>query len=633
VRAGAAALLAACALLALLVPGSADAYAGGAGGYVARPVCGAPQALSAACAALRLLPASAAGEAGVPVGAFGEGEAQEAEGAEGAEGEGGEGEAGAEGAGEWQGLEASAGSAADGSPASGFLTPEDLHAAYSLPDETAASGKQTIAVVDAYDDPTAEADLAVYDEQFHLPPCTAANGCFRKLNEEGKAGPLPPAQGEWAGEISLDVQIAHAVCENCRILLVEAESEALSDLGAAVNAAVKAGATEVSNSYTSPEEASIASYYTELNASFYEHPGVVLTASSGDCGYMNGACANEPRGEDFPAGSPDVVAVGGTQLSEQGTSWTSSVWEETGSGCSASFAAPAWQLSVAGFAATGCGAERSVADVAADASPSSGVDVYDSTAERQEAPTGWAVFSGTSVATPIVAAEFALAGGARGIAFPASTLYSHAGEAGAFYDVVSGRDGSCGSSSSCQAAAGFDGPSGLGSPVGLNAFAVAEAPRITGLSPSSGITGSSVAIEGAGLQGVTEVVFGALPAKFKLVSASRIEATVPNGAKKAAVTVTAPGGSATGKQKFTPTLSIESYGPQGAQPGKTVKIKGVGFNSLSSVSFDGTRAQIVSVAAKKLKVTVPAGAGAGPIAVTNAAAPIGTVYSAGSFTP
>ena len=192
----------------------------------------------------------------------------------------------------------------DASPFPGYLTPQDLHAAYALPTETESAPEQTIAVIDAYDDPAAEADLGVYDEQFGLPACTSANGCFSKVNEQGQAGPLPPENGEWAGEISIDVQMAHAVCPGCHVLLVEAESDGLEDLGAAVGAAAAAGATEISNSYVGPEEPGIASFYIGLAASFYDHPGVVVAASSGDCGYLNEACAGEPATANFPADSP-----------------------------------------------------------------------------------------------------------------------------------------------------------------------------------------------------------------------------------------------------------------------------------------------------------------------------------------
>jgi subtilase family serine protease len=355
------------------------------------------------------------------------------------------------------------------SPEAGYLTPQLLHAAYELPDETPASSNQTIAVVDAFDDPSAEADLGVYDRQFGLPACTSADGCFRKVNEEGQAEPLPRREGEWAGEISIDVQMAHAICQSCHVLLVEANSETFADLGAAVDAAINAGANEVSNSYGGPEQRGRARHDVRLNARDFDHPGVLVTASSGDCGYLNQACRRLAKRAEFPADSPDVVAVGGTTLTERKKAWTSTVWEEGGSGCSSAFTAPPWQSALANFSATGCAA-RSVADVAAIGDPNTGVDVYDSTPEGNGDPTGWGVWGGTSVSSPIVAGEFALAGGAHGVAYPAATLYSHIGDSSSLYDVVSGSNGSCGAASSCQAAVGYDGPTGVGSPIGLGAF-------------------------------------------------------------------------------------------------------------------------------------------------------------------
>ncbi len=615
-------------------------------------------------------------------------------------------------------------------PFPGYLTPQDLHAAYSLPNETSASSTQTIAVVDAYDDPTAEADLKVYDEEFGLPACTNANGCFRKVNEQGLPSPLPPKSGEWAGEISIDVQMAHAVCEDCRVLLVEAKSPELTDLGTGVDAAVALGATEVSNSYTAAEESSIASFYSELNTDYYDHPGIVVAAAAGDCGYLNEACRGEAGAANFPADSPDVVGVGGTSLTESKETWSSTVWDEGGSGCSEIFAAPAWQSAVSDFAATGCGAERSVADVAAIGDPNTGVDVYDSTPEGNGQPTGWTVFGGTSVASPIIAAEWGLAGGSHGVAIPGATLYSHLGDGSDLYDVVSGSNGSCGAAISCQAAVGYDGPTGVGSPIGLGAFSeagspesiappsisgiaeqaqtlsatagswtnsptstadqwercnaagascsaiegatgqsytltagdvgatirlqeiasnadgvgapadspasavvVSDVPKLTGFTPSSGITGSAVTIEGAALGGVTRVEFGTLTVKFTVLSSTQVEAIVPDGARKGKISLTTPVQTVTSKAKFTPTLSVTEVTPASGAPGTAVSIKGVGFNASSSVSFDGVPATIKSVSAKKLKVKVPAGAGAGPIAVTNTSAPTGTVFSASSFTP
>jgi IPT/TIG domain len=524
----------------------------------------------------------------------------------------------------------------DASPFPGYLTPQDLRAAYQLPTETESAPEQTIAVIDAYDDPAAEADLGVYDEQFGLPACTSANGCFSKVDEQGQPGPLPPENGEWAGEISIDVQMAHAVCSGCHVLLVEAESDGLEDLGAAAGAAAAAGATEISNSYVGPEEPGIASFYTGLAASFYDHPGVVVTASSGDCGYLNEACAGEPATANFPADSPDVVAVGGTSLVEKKETWSASVWDEAGSGCSQIFAAPLWQSAAPGFAATGCGAERSVADVAAVANPKTGVDIYDSVPEGNGEPIGWTVFGGTSVSSPIVAAEFALAGGAGGAAYPAANLYAHLGDGADLYDVVTGANGSCGGASSCQAVVGFDGPTGVGSPLGLVAFtnmAGEERPVLSGFTPSSGITGSTVQIEGRGLGAVSAVEFGKLAASFTVLSPTLIEATVPNGAKAGAISLVSPDVTVKSKPKFKPTLSVIGLNRESGVPGTVVTIKGIGFNSSSTVGFGGVAASVKRVSAKQLKATVPTGALAGAVTVRNTAAPIGTVSSASSFTP
>ena len=611
----------------------------------------------------------------------------------------------------------------DGKPFPGFLTPERLHAAYGLPNETAAGSAQTIAVVDAFDDPTAEADLGVYDKTFGLPACTAGNGCFKKVNEHGEASPLPPPEGEWASETSIDVQMAHSICQSCHILLVEAETEEFSDLAAGVNAAAKLGATEISNSYGGTEEPSLST----VEAS-YNHPGVAVTVSSGDCGYNDEACPEElSAGAEFPASSPHVVAVGGTSLREKGGVWTSTAWSEGGSACSALFTAPLWESSVANYSATRCGSARGIADVSAIGDPETGVDVFDSTPEFPGARTGWGVWGGTSVASPIVAGEFGLAGGAQNVSYPAATLYAHAGEASKLYDVTSGSNGGCAGATICNAAPGFDGPTGLGSPVGLGAFAVAgipasttppaikgyaeqgltleavpgswsaspssrsyqwercavgceqipgatgssyaatsedvghrirlregafnatgggyedsaqagpvasDVPAISGFSPSSGITGSTIIITGSALDSTTQVRIGTLEAAFAVASPTELEVTVPNGTGKGKVSLTTAHGSAKAKSKFAATFSIVSFAPQSAAAGSQVTIKGIGFTPSSTVRFDGTPATAVSfLSPKKLRAVVPGGIGTGPITVTNTAGPAGTVSSAGLFTP
>jgi hypothetical protein len=410
------------------------------------------------------------------------------------------------------------------------LDPAQLLKAYGLPPEPLqGSAPQTIALVDAYNDPAAEADLGVYDTHWGLAACTAANGCFTKVNQLGAAAtegaggtPFPKSTREleeregqcktkqqgcaeteeaegWDVEISTDLDVAHSVCQSCHILLVEADSPAYTNLEAAEDTAATLGATEISNSWGGSEPGD--------DSPAFDHPGIVLTAAAGDDGYLNWTLAGEPgyfAGADYPASSPHVVAVGGTELtvSESGARRSETVWNEDpdptrgnegagGSGCSAQFAAPAWQLEMIDWASVGCetgaAATRAVADVAADADPYSGVLVYDSDA----APEDLIVIGGTSVASPIIASVFALAGGAHGVAYPAQTLYYRHGRDGSpgLYDVTGGGNGKCddvyteGCSGSlvspldcgagalvCNAAPGYDGPTGVGAPAGISAF-------------------------------------------------------------------------------------------------------------------------------------------------------------------
>lgn len=320
------------------------------------------------------------------------------------------------------------------------LIPADLRAAYALPSTTAGSG-QTIAIVDAYDDPQAEADLGTYRAQFGLPACTTTNGCFRKVNQSGVQGSYPRGSSGWGQEISLDVDMASAICPNCHILLVEASSASFANLSTAVDTAAQLGGTVVSNSYGGGE------YPGEVtDQSHFNHAGIPITVSSGDSGY----------GVEFPAASQYVTAVGGTSLKRAATTrgWSETAWSGAGSGCSAYVAKPTWQTD------TGC-ARRTVADVAAVADPQTGVAVYDTYKSG-----GWLVFGGTSVAAPVVAGAYALAGNGGG-GSGASFAYGHRS---ALFDVTGGSNGSCGGSYLCTAAAGFDGPTGLGTPNGVGAF-------------------------------------------------------------------------------------------------------------------------------------------------------------------
>jgi subtilase family serine protease len=325
--------------------------------------------------------------------------------------------------------------------------PAALEAAYKLPSGRGTG--QTVALVDAGDDASAEADLAVYRSTYGLPACSTANGCFTKVNQTGTASPLPPDQG-WGVEISLDLDMVSAACPDCHILLVEADAATFDALAAAENTAAKLGATEISNSYGGTEQEAMEPY-----AADYSHKGVAVVASSGDYGYGI---------PNFPAVFTSVIAVGGTSLatSTDSRGWTETAWDSGGgaaaSGCSAYIAKPAWQKDA------DCPG-RTVADVSADADPNTGPAVYDA-----HDGYGWTVVGGTSAASPFIAGVIALAGNPS--ALPnASYIYAHSIS---LNDVVGGNNdfgsGDCGGDYLCNAVKGYDGPTGLGTPNGLSAF-------------------------------------------------------------------------------------------------------------------------------------------------------------------
>ena len=302
-------------------------------------------------------------------------------------------------------------------------------------------GKQS-AVVAAYDNPTAEADLATYRSQFGLPACTSASGCFTKINETGAASPLPPPDSGWSTEISLDLDMVSALCPDCHILLVEASTPTSTNLGTAVNTAAARGAVAITNSYGAPEY----SIETAVSSSYYDHPGVLVTASTGDSGY----------GAAFPASSPYVLAVGGTTLAKSSSTrgWAESAWSGGGSGCSAYSAKPAWQ-------ADKLCPQRTEADVAAMADPNTGVAIY--------VNGTWGVAGGTSASSPLMAAlltRLGLAGASASVCKSTPcTPYPYLHPT-AFNDISVGSNGTCGGSLLCSAGVGYDGPTGLGTPNG-----------------------------------------------------------------------------------------------------------------------------------------------------------------------
>lgn len=330
--------------------------------------------------------------------------------------------------------------------------PAQLAAAYGL--ATTTGSGQTVALIESGDYPTAAADLAVYRTQYGLPPCTSASGCFKKVGQTGSTTSLPRTNASWAEETALDEDMVSAICPNCHILIVEANSATTSNLDAAVNVAAQLGATEISNSYGGSEYAS--------SDSAFSHPGIVITASAGDSGYGEGSLQ--------PCSFATVVCTGGTSLQPAGGArgYTETVWNDSygaaGSGCSSLVRKPSWQND------KGC-TMRSQSDVAFDADPEYGVAVYDSTS--YEGYSGWLVFGGTSVASPAIAAAFALAGNASTLGPNAAEVFWNAAGRG-LNSVTSGnnltRREKCpaGYPYICTAGTGDDGvysgPGGWGTP-------------------------------------------------------------------------------------------------------------------------------------------------------------------------
>lgn len=365
---------------------------------------------------------------------------------------------------------------ADSTPAG--YGPADLQSAYRLPADGGAGA--TVAIVDAFDDPSAEADLTVYRQQYGLPACTTANGCFRKVDQRGETSYPEPDAG-WAGEISLDLDMVSAVAPLAHILLVEADTNYTDDLGAAVNEAVALGAKYVSNSYGSGYDSTPGSGEdpTEVTAydQYFNHPGVAVVASSDD-GYY---------GVSYPAASQYVTSVGGTSLVRDSSArgWSESVWNNShggpGSGCSLYEAKPAFQ------ADTGC-AKRTLTDVSAVADPVTGVAVY-----QTYGASGWSVYGGTSASSPIIASVFADAGIPVPGTYPNS--YPYAAPA-ALNDVTTGNNGSCTPAYLCTAGTGYDGPTGLGTPKGVSAFTTgphgAVQGTVTDAATGTGIAGATV---------------------------------------------------------------------------------------------------------------------------------------------
>jgi len=345
-------------------------------------------------------------------------------------------------------IHTAAGSKASVPPSSAF-TPAQVRHAYGFDQISNQGAGQIIGIVDAFDDPNAEADLGVFDSQFGLPACTTANGCFRKVYSAGK----PVENANWDVEISLDIEWAHAMAPKATILLVEVSGNSLSSLLAGVQTAVRDGASAVSMSWTVGEFNGESSYDNDFVAS-----GVTFLAAAGDSG----------TGVAYPAVSPDVVGVGGTSLhlNSNGSYQSETAWSGSGGGISKFEREPLFQAQFP--IPNDSKGYRGVPDVSYDADPSTGVAVYDSIGINGAA--GWFQVGGTSAGAPQWAALVVIVNSTRAAARKANlpsantNLYSIAKSSMAtdFHSVTSGTNGSCGTV--CDASAGYDYVTGLGTP-------------------------------------------------------------------------------------------------------------------------------------------------------------------------
>jgi streptogramin lyase len=353
----------------------------------------------------------------------------------------------------------------------------NLQSAYNIP--TSGGSGETVAIVDAYGYNEAQSDLATYRKDNGLAECTEKNECFQKVNEKGENKNYPASEGElehkWSLEQAIDLDMVSTACPNCKILLVEATTQSAADTAASVEEAVTLKATEISNSYGYPESDEEKEYCPAKKGckeylAAYDDPGIPVTVAAGDSGYddhLSGWGSS-----NWPATSPNVIAVGGTALTkvektEAPRGWKERVWLDSGSGCSLYELAPPWQEAEAFPRA--CGTYRTDNDVAAVAT---NVSVYNTptTPEKKE-NEHWVNVIGTSVATPLIA----------GIEAHANSVTKKLG-ADAFYrkpsmlfHISEGSDGSCGAVGSetyylCNGTPGketYNGPTGWGTPDGV----------------------------------------------------------------------------------------------------------------------------------------------------------------------
>ncbi len=471
------------------------------------------------------------------------------------------------------------------------LSPSQIIGAYNLNSATGGAGT-TIAIVDAYDDPTIANDLATFSSYFGLPAATFV---------KHKMATTISVNSGWALEISLDVEWAHALAPQATILLVEAKSNSLTDLLAAVSYATSyMGVKAVSMSWGGSEFSTEISY-----DSYFATPGIVFFASSGD----NGA------GVIWPSSSPNVVGVGGTTLNldSSGAVTSETAWSGSGGGVSAYGAKPTYQTN---YGVTT--ARRAVPDVSYDADPNTGVLVYDST--PYQGSSGWWVVGGTSAGAPQWAAIQALGLSANNNNFyqdAASSAY-----ASYFRDITSGSNG-------YSAGPSYDLVTGLGSPV-TTSFTASVTPDFSlsaspaSLTIRSGSSGTST-ITITFLNGFSDTVTLSTTAPTgwtadlsqTLISTSgqsTLNINVPNSASSGAYSVTVTGTS--GSLSHTISLTVQVTSPDfsiSASPASlTIRSGSSGTSTITITALNGFTGTVT------LSASAPVGLAAGlsPVSIS-----------------
>ena len=534
----------------------------------------------------------------------------------------------------------------EGSGKEGGFSPADLQSAYKLPKEGGEG--MTVAITIAWDDPKAEADLAVYREQYGLPKCTKENGCFSKVNQKGEEANYPEPESGWALETSLDLDMVSAACPKCHILLVEADSPSLDDLGPAVEMAVELGADVVTDSW------GILNYPYGSSYNHYFQKRVPVLFASGDYGYAfyGGGFG---RGVDYPSASPDVVAVGGTALAkaENSRGWSESAWSGAGSGCSEYEEKPAWQPDEI------C-PKRTTADVSAVADPHTPVSVYDSF----EKPFSWWLVGGTSASSPLVAGIEALSSEYARSLPGGDVFWSAPGE---LFDVTTGSNSwaevcaapaedPAGHDYLCNARVGYDGPTGNGSPngplevTGLPPLAVTKRPT----SVNSGSATLQGTVDPQGFETTYRFEYGTttsygtnVPVPNHYVGFGNVgvkaiqEATglTTNTTYHYRLVATSSAGTGYGEDRTfrtaAPTVTGISPNSGPASGGTTVTISGTGFAGVSAVKFGKVAAESFKVESEtSISAVAPApsqGLGAVDVTVTTPAG-TSTTGSADLFT-